>query len=99
MQPDPVRRLPSGSIDYEFYHHRAAFMRANTVVTVFRNRRRVFLLLAAASFALALTWLLRAPVGPTDTNGREATRVRFSGPLQPTVSALARHDEGYHAAC
>jgi hypothetical protein len=99
MESDPVRRLPSGSIDYEFYHHRAAFMRANTIAAILRNRRQVFLLLAVAGFALALTWLLRAPVDATDGNDREATRARFVSPPHPTAFTSARHDEGHYAAC
>jgi hypothetical protein len=99
MQSDPVRRLPSGSIDYEFYHRRAAFIRANTIAAVFNNRRQVFLLLAAASFALALTWLSRAPVDSMDGNDREATRARFVCSSHPTASACVSHDEGHHAAC
>lgn len=72
MSSEPIRRLPSGAIDYEFYHRRAACLRANSIGSVVTERRDVLRLLVAASFAVALVWLLRAPTDAVDGKDAEA---------------------------
>jgi len=100
MQFEPVRRLASGSIDYEFYHRRAVFIRSSTIAAAFKDNRDILmLLLAIASVALALTWLLHTPIGSMDDE-TEVTRARLVRSPHLTVSTFARHHhEGHHAAC
>jgi hypothetical protein len=66
MQFHPVRRLSSGSIDYEFYHRRAALLRAQTMTGLLKNDHRVggsLLAITVVLAALALAWFLNALAG------------------------------------
>ena len=57
MQTEPIRRRTDGSIDYVFYHKRAAMLRAETASDVFKGlsaikRPLALVAVLAAAFAI-----------------------------------------------